>query len=128
MLRLVRVTSGDQSGYSDTIEPKVWMVAISLIPTLTYAQYICYYYTMNKHRFNLIIPESLWKSIKTLADNNHRSVTQEIILALETHLTMIWIKVTKNDLENSNRLRFIVDNELKKRGLDNEAETKPNKE
>jgi len=83
---------------------------------------------MNKHRFNLIIPEALWKSIKMLADNNHRSVTQEIILALETHLTMIWIKATKNDLENSNRLRLIVDNELKKRGLDNEAEPKPKKE
>jgi hypothetical protein len=83
---------------------------------------------MNKHRFNLIIPEALWKSIKSLAENNHRSVTQEIILALETHLTMIWIKATKNDLVNSDRLRMLVDNELKKRGSDNKADSKPEKE
>jgi hypothetical protein len=39
-----------------------------------------------KHRFNLHIPLDLWQEIKELASKHRRSITQEILLAIEKHV------------------------------------------
>ena len=39
-----------------------------------------------KHRFNLHVPRDLWQEIKELANRHRRSITQEILIAIEKHI------------------------------------------
>ena len=41
---------------------------------------------MDKHRFNLVIPEPIWEQITQVAAHHRRSITQEILFALECHI------------------------------------------
>ena len=42
---------------------------------------------MKTHRFNLVLPLAIWNKIKEFAKDNRRSVTQEIIIAIEFYLS-----------------------------------------
>ena len=37
---------------------------------------------MKTYRFNLVMPLDVWKRIKKLAEREHRSVTQQIVVAI----------------------------------------------
>jgi len=75
---------------------------------------------MNEHRFNLVIPDDLWKTIKALAENNHRSVTREILVAIENNIALqadiktigIWIPATKEQLIDVIKLRSLINEQF----------------
>lgn len=52
---------------------------------------------METHRFNLVIPVELWKRLKARAKENRRSVTQEILEAIEDHLERTWRIAPEDD-------------------------------
>jgi len=52
---------------------------------------------LDKHRFPLILPKDLFERIKTLARQNRRPITQEIIIAIEKHLADPGLPKEKED-------------------------------
>lgn len=65
---------------------------------------------MDTHRFNLVIPQDMWEQIRALAERNRRSITAEILRAIELHLECsnqvshvpVWIP--KRDAEEDDEL------------------------